>query len=129
MRAHFSTVVPPGRGVGLISDFQGVYYQVRQLQNVRQPVAQTIDPKRITLIAFLCGLFCSCSIGNPPKFDNSDWAIDTCSPSQYEIARAEERARNGGLNIRRGTVTNLTIWPSIRRNCWMVKSFRISGRN
>jgi hypothetical protein len=93
MRAHFSTVVPPGRGVGWISDFQGVYYQVRQLQNVRQPVAQTIDPKRITLIAFLCGLFCSCSIGNPPKFDNSDWAIDTCSPSQYEIARAEQRAR------------------------------------
>jgi hypothetical protein len=37
---------------------------------------------------------CSCSTGNPPKFDNSDWAIDTCSPGQNEIARAEERAKN-----------------------------------
>jgi len=71
----------------------GVYYQVRQLQTF-QPAAQTMDPIKITLIAFLCGLFCSCSTGNPPKFDNSDWAIDTCSPGQYEIARAEERAKN-----------------------------------
>jgi hypothetical protein len=78
----------------LISDFQSVYYQVRQLQNIQQSAAQTMDPKKITLIAFLCGLFCSCSIGNPPKFDNSDWAIDTCSPGQYEIARAEQRAKN-----------------------------------
>jgi hypothetical protein len=53
-----------------------------------------MDPIKITLIAFLCGLFCSCSTGNPPKFDNSDWAIDTCSPGQYEIARAEEGAKN-----------------------------------
>ncbi len=45
------------------------------------------------MIAFLCGLFCGCST-NPPKFDNSDWAIDTCSPGQYEIARAEQRAKN-----------------------------------
>jgi hypothetical protein len=80
--------------ISLISDFQGVYYQVRQLQNVQQPAAQTMDPIKITLIAFLCGLFCSCSTGNPPKLDNSNWAIDTCSPGQYEIARAEERAKN-----------------------------------
>jgi len=53
-----------------------------------------MDPIKITLIAFLCGLFCSCSTGNPPKFDNSDWAIDTCFPGQNEIARAEERAKN-----------------------------------
>jgi len=80
--------------IGLISAFQGVYYQARQLQNVQQPAAQTMDPIKITLIAFLCGLFCSCSTGNPPKFDNSDWAIDTCFPGQNEIARAEERAKN-----------------------------------
>src|SRR5262249_43527720 len=51
-----------------------------------------MDPIKITLIASLCGLFCSCSTGNPP-FDNSDWAIDTYYPGQYEIARAEERAK------------------------------------
>jgi hypothetical protein len=52
-----------------------------------------MDPIKIALIAFLCGLFCSCTTG-PPPFDNSDWAIDTCSPGQYELARAETRARN-----------------------------------
>jgi hypothetical protein len=66
---------------------------MRQLQNVQQPAAQTIDPIKIMLIAFLCGLFCSCST-NPPKFDNSNWAIDTCSLGKYEIARAEKRAKN-----------------------------------
>jgi hypothetical protein len=52
-----------------------------------------MNATKMTLIAFLCGLVFGCSTGNPPKFDNSDWAIDTCSVSQYEIARAEERAK------------------------------------
>jgi hypothetical protein len=69
--------------IGLISDFQGVYYQVRQLQNVQQPAAQTMDPIKITLKS------------RAPKSER----------------------RTGGAKIRRGTVTNLTIWPSIRRNC------------
>jgi hypothetical protein len=78
----------------LISDSEGVYYEVRQLQNAQQRTAQTINPTKITLIAFLCGLFCGCSTGNPAKIDNSDWAIDTYVPGQYEIARAEQRAKN-----------------------------------
>jgi hypothetical protein len=78
----------------LISDSEGVYYEVQRLQNAQQRPAQTMDPIRITLIAFLCGLFCGCSTGNPAKFDNSDWAIDTYVPGQYEIARAEQRAKN-----------------------------------
>jgi hypothetical protein len=44
-----------------------------------------MEPIRITLIASLCGLFCCCSTGNPAKFDNSDWAIDTYFPGQNEI--------------------------------------------
>jgi hypothetical protein len=67
---------------------------MRQRQNVQQPVAQTMNPIKVTLIALLGSLFCSCSIGNPPKFDNSNWAIDTCSFNQNEIARAEKRAMN-----------------------------------
>jgi hypothetical protein len=67
---------------------------VRRLPNAQQTPAQTTGTIRITLIAFLCVLFCGCSTGNPAKIDNSDWAIDTYFPSQYEIARAEERAKN-----------------------------------
>ena len=67
---------------------------MRKLQNVQQALAQRTDPIRIALIAFLCGLFCGCSTGNPAKSDNSDWAIDTYFPGQNEIARAEERAKN-----------------------------------
>ena len=78
----------------LISDSEGVYYEVRQLQNVQQTPGHTMDPIRLTLIAFLCGLFCCCRTGNPARFDNSDWAIDTYFPGQNEIARAEERAKN-----------------------------------
>src|SRR5262249_29180988 len=55
----------------------------------RQAPVQTTGPIRITLIALLCGLLCGCSAGNAAKFDNSDWAIDTCFPSQNEIARAK----------------------------------------
>jgi hypothetical protein len=78
----------------LISDSEGVYYKVRQLQNAQRRATHTLDPIKITLIAFLCALFCCCSTANPAKNDNSDWAIDTYFPGQNEIARAEERAKN-----------------------------------
>jgi hypothetical protein len=75
-------------------DSEGAYYEMRRLQIVQQTPGRTMDPIRLVLIAFLCGLFCCCSTGNPARFDNSDWAIDTYFPGQNEIARAEERAKN-----------------------------------
>jgi hypothetical protein len=48
---------------------------------------------RETLLAFLSLLICGCSAVNSTKFDNSDYAIDTYSPSTNEIARAEQRAK------------------------------------
>jgi hypothetical protein len=79
--------------VRLISNCQGLYYEVRQFQKIQHSTVEPIDPVRITLIALFCGLFCGCSTVNPAKIDTSDWAIDTYFPSRNEIARAEERAK------------------------------------
>ena len=54
---------------------------------------QTNEPMRITLLTLLWIFLGGCGSLGPPKFDNSDWAIDTYYPGQYEIARAEGRAK------------------------------------
>jgi len=54
---------------------------------------QTFQPMRIALLTLLSVLLGACGSTETPKIDNSDYAIDTYSPGQYEIARAEERAK------------------------------------
>src|SRR6516162_10413931 len=54
---------------------------------------QTFQPMRIALLTLLSVLLGACGSTETTKIDNSDYAIDTYSPGQYEIARAEQRAR------------------------------------
>jgi hypothetical protein len=48
---------------------------------------------RIAFFTLLLVFLGGCGSLGSPKFDNSDWAIDTYNPGQSEIARAEGRAK------------------------------------
>jgi hypothetical protein len=48
---------------------------------------------RIALLTLLSVFLGGCGSLESPKFDNSDWAIDTYNPGQNELVRAEGRAK------------------------------------
>jgi len=52
-----------------------------------------IEPMRIAFLTLLSVFLSGCGSLGSAKFDYSDWAIDTYNPGQYEIARAEGRAK------------------------------------